>query len=187
MKQSNGYIAVESEMGKGCSFRIYLPRIEQAAAALRKNIPASTAVRGGETILLVEDAEPLRRLEHLLLSASGYLVLPAANGSDALQVAAQHDGPIHMLLTDVVMPGMNGRVLGERLRARQRSIAVLYVSGYTDNFIAGHGVLDAGVHLLRKPFTEEQFLRKVREVLEENNPARAAGAAPVLAGPLRQA
>jgi two-component system cell cycle sensor histidine kinase/response regulator CckA len=117
VKQSNGYIAVESEIGKGCSFRIYLPRIEQAVAAPRKNIPASTAVRGDETILLVEDAEPLRRLEHLLLSASGYLVLPAANGPDALQVAAQHDGPIHMLLTDVVMPGMNGRVLGERLRA----------------------------------------------------------------------
>jgi two-component system, cell cycle sensor histidine kinase and response regulator CckA len=122
--------------------------------------------RGSATVLLVEDAEPLRRLAGLFLKGSGYQVITAADGSKAQQVAAQITGPIHLLLTDVVMPGMNGRVLAERLAPDHPEMQVLYMSGYTDSFIAGHGVLEPGVHLLRKPFTEEVLLRKVRELLD---------------------
>jgi CheY-like chemotaxis protein len=168
VKQSNGYITVESEKGKGSLFTIYLPRVEKDAIAPTKNSPEPLNTRGSETILLVEDAEPLRRLAGLFLKGSGYQVITAADGSKAQQVAAQIIGPIHLLLTDVVMPGMNGRVLAERLAPDHPEMQVLYMSGYTDSFIAGHGVLEPGVHLLRKPFTEEVLLRKVRELLDGN-------------------
>jgi two-component system cell cycle sensor histidine kinase/response regulator CckA len=123
-------------------------------------------VRGSETILLVEDAEPLRLLAQLFLKENGYQVLTAADGAEAQQVAAQNPGPIHLLLTDVVMPGINGRVLAERLAPRHPAMKVLYMSGYTDSFIAGHGVLEEGTHLLHKPFTEEALMRKIRELLD---------------------
>jgi len=188
VKQSGGYIAVDSEKGKGASFSVYLPLLAQPAAA--STAPALTApvnTRGSETILLVEDAEPLRKLAEMFLKESGYCILSAADGQQALQTARQHPGPIHLLLTDVVMPGMNGRVLGERLAPSQPGMKVLYMSGYTDTFIAGHGVLEAGTHLLHKPFTEETLTRKVREILDSNrnspsgqeNPAKPA---PVVAG-----
>jgi DNA-binding NtrC family response regulator len=122
--------------------------------------------RGTETILLVEDAEPLRKLAEIFLKESGYRILSAADGQQALQIARQHLGPIHLLLTDVVMPGINGRVLGERLAPSQPGMKVLYMSGYTDTFIAGHGVLEPGTHLLHKPFTQEILTRKVRELLD---------------------
>jgi DNA-binding response OmpR family regulator len=122
--------------------------------------------RGTETILLVEDADPLRKLAEMFLKESGYQILSAADGQQALQTARQHAGPIDLLLTDVVMPGMNGRVLGERLAITQPKMKVLYMSGYTDSFIAGHGVLEAGTHLLHKPFTQETLTRKVRELLD---------------------
>jgi DNA-binding NtrC family response regulator len=115
---------------------------------------------------LVEDAEPLRLLAQMLLKENGYRVLTAADGAEAQQVAAQDPGPIHLLLTDVVMPGINGRVLAERLAPRHPAMKVLYMSGYTDSFIAGHGVLEPGTHLLHKPFTEEVLVRKVRELLD---------------------
>src|ERR1700730_7421679 len=166
VKQSSGYIAVDSEIGKGASFKIYLPRIEQPVATHCEVNQAPLTVRGYETILLVEDAEPLRKLAHMFLRDNGYQVLTAADGSEAQQVAAQNAGPIHLLLTDVVMPGINGRVLAERLAPRHPAMKVLYMSGYTDNFIAGHGVLEEGVHLLHKPFTEDALMRKVRELLD---------------------
>jgi two-component system cell cycle sensor histidine kinase/response regulator CckA len=165
VKQSNGYIAVDSEKGKGASFKVYLPRIEQPVAAKRDSIQAAPTLRGSETVLLVEDAQPLRALAQLFLKENGYHVLTAADGAEAEQVAAQYPGPIHLLLTDVVMPGINGRVLAERLAPRHPDMKVLYMSGYTDTFIAGHGVLEAGTHLLHKPFTEEALMRKVRELL----------------------
>jgi CheY-like chemotaxis protein len=188
VKQSNGYITVDSEKGKGSSFTIYLPRIEQNVLVLSKSIPEPHNVRGSECILLVEDAEPLRRLAHLFLKENGYRVVTAADGSEAQQVAAQISGPIDLLLTDVVMPGINGRVLAERLAPSHPGMKVLYMSGYTDSFIAGHGVLEPGTHLLRKPFTEEVLIRKVREVLDGNGetkkPESAEGAeSPVAAGP----
>ena len=187
VKQSNGYIAVESEKGKGASFKIYLPRIEQPVTAPSKSSPALLTIRGSETILLVEDAEPLRKLARMFLTDNGYQVLTAADGSEAQQVAAQNPGPIHLLLTDVVMPGINGRVLAERLAPRHPAMKVLYMSGYTDSFIAGHGVLEEGIHLLHKPFTEEALMRKVREVLDAGRDAKetesvARGETPVLAG-----
>jgi PAS domain S-box-containing protein len=166
VKQSVGYISVESEKGKGASFKIYLPRIEQPVATRCESSPAPLNVRGSETILLVEDAEPLRLLAQLFLKENGYQVLTAADGAEAQQVAALNPGPIHLLLTDVVMPGINGRVLAEQLAPRDPAMKVLYMSGYTDSFIAGHGVLEEGIHLLHKPFTEEALMRKVRELLD---------------------
>jgi two-component system cell cycle sensor histidine kinase/response regulator CckA len=166
VKQSSGYITVESEKGKGALFKIYLSRIEQPVATRSESGQAQLTVRGSETILLVEDAEPLRKLAHMILRDNGYLVLTAADGAEAQQVAAQNSGPIHLLLTDVVMPGINGRVLAERLAPRHPAMKVLYMSGYTDSFIAGHGVLEEGIHLLHKPFTEEDLMRKVRELLD---------------------
>ena len=167
VKQSGGYIAVDSEKGKGASFSVYLPRLQQPVASV---VPAAASApvntRGTETILLVEDAEPLRKLAAMFLKESGYLILSAPDGQQALQIARQHVGPIHLLLTDVVMPGMNGRVLGERLALTQPKVKILYMSGYTDSFIAGHGVLEPGTHLLHKPFTQETLTRKVRELLD---------------------
>jgi two-component system, cell cycle sensor histidine kinase and response regulator CckA len=165
VKQSDGYIAVESQKGKGASFKVYLPLVEQAAVA-QESVPAPLSVRGWETILLVEDAEPMRKLAHLYLHDNGYHVLTAANGSEAMQAAQQNSGLIHLLLTDVVMPGMNGRALAERLALANPAMKVLYMSGYTDSYIARHGALEPGTHLLHKPFTEETLTRKVREVLD---------------------
>jgi len=167
VKQSGGYIAVDSEKGKGASFSVYLPPLEQTATHSVAPLAATPVnTRGTETILLVEDAEPLRKLAEMFLKESGYRILSAGDGQQALQMARLHLGPINLLLTDVVMPGMNGRVLGERLAPSQPGMKVLYMSGYTDSFIAGHGVLEAGTHLLHKPFTQETLTRKVREILD---------------------
>lgn len=114
----------------------------------------------------MEDSEPLRKLVKTFLDSAGYRVFSADSGEAALEVSTSIGLPLDMLLTDVVMPGMNDRVLAEHLLPRQQGMKVLYMSGYTDSFIAGHGVLDPATHLLHKPFTEEVFLRKVREVLD---------------------
>lgn len=172
VKQSGGYIAVDSEKGKGASFSVYLPRVEQTVEGSEASSPKPLSVRGSETILLVEDAEPLRKLANMFLKDNGYQVLTACDGEEALQVARRHAGPIQLLLTDVVMPGINGRVLAERLAPWQPGMKVLYMSGYTDSFISGHGVLEPGTHLLHKPFTEEALARKVREVLETHGDAK---------------
>ena len=187
VKQSNGYIAVESEKDKGALFKIYLPRIEQSVAPRTESIQAPLTVRGSETILLVEDAEPLRMLAQLFLKENGYHVLTAADGAQAQQAAAQYPGLIHLLLTDVVMPGINGRVLSERLAPQHPAMKVLYMSGYTDSFIAGHGVLEEGIHLLHKPFTEEILMRKIRELLDAGKETKETGSLagtepPVVAG-----
>jgi CheY-like chemotaxis protein len=172
VKQSGGYIALDSEKGKGASFSVYLPRLEQPAAPSIPSSPAAPVnTRGTETILLVEDAEPLRKLAEMFLKESGYRILSAPDGQLALKTAREHPGRIDLLLTDVVMPGMNGRVLGERLAQSQPGMKVLYMSGYTDSFIAGHGVLEAGTHLLHKPFTQETLTRKVRELLDASDSA----------------
>ena len=175
VKQSNGYITVESEKGQGALFKIYLRRIDQAVALKPGSTQAPLTMRGSETVLLVEDAEPLRLLAHLFLKENGYQVLMAADGAEAQHVATQHPGSIHLLLTDVVMPGINGRVLAERLATQHPAMKVLYMSGYTDSFIAGHGVLEEGIHLLHKPFTEEVLMRKIRELLDAGKEIKETG------------
>ncbi len=181
VKQSGGYVWVDSEPGKGASFKIYLPRFEEAVNAPEASAASPEATRGTETVLLVEDSEPLRKLAHRFLENNGYRVVAAANGEEALQTAVQERETIQLLLTDVVMPGMNGRVLASHLVLRQPGMKVLYMSGYTDSFISGHGVLEPGTYLLHKPFTEETLMRKVREVLDGGK-GQAREAGPVLAG-----
>jgi nitrogen-specific signal transduction histidine kinase/ActR/RegA family two-component response regulator len=166
VKQSNGYIWVDSAPGKGTSFEIYLPRHMGQPAVEEQTVDARENLRGSECILLVEDAQPLRKLAQTFLKEAGFRVLSAGSGEEALEVAAGFGVTFDLLLTDVVMPGMNGRVLAEQLLPRQPGMKVLYMSGYTDSFIAGHGVLDPGTHLLHKPFTEVVLIRKVREVLD---------------------
>ena len=182
VKQSGGYIAVDSEKGKGARFSVYLPRVGQTVSTAETKIAPPANIRGSETVLLVEDAEPLRKLAHMFLRDSGYKVLTAADGTEALAAARSYAGPIHLLLTDVVMPGINGRVLAERLAPLQPGMKVLYMSGYTDSFIAGHGVLEAGTHLLHKPFTEDVLTRKVREILDSPGSASVPAPKPAPAG-----
>jgi len=177
VKQSGGYITVDSAPGKGAAFKVYLPRVEEQAKVEAPSSAPGRTLRGAETVLLVEDEDPLRKLAQTFLETNGYRVLSAPNGEKALEAAAQNPAPIQLLLTDVVMPGMNGRVLAEQLVARQPGIKVLYMSGYTDSFIAGHGVLKPGTHLLHKPFTEEALVRKVREVLDGEKKGPEAPAA----------
>jgi PAS domain S-box-containing protein len=166
VKQSNGYISVESSPGKGSSFQIYLPRDEGQPAAEEQKTDLAENLRGSESILLAEDSESLRKLAQCNLESVGFHVLSASSGEEALEIAARHGSTFDLLLTDVVMPGMNGRLLAEQLLPRQPGMKVLYMSGYTDSFIAGHGVLEPGTNLLHKPFTEEVLIRKVREVLD---------------------
>jgi len=175
VKQSNGYIGLESVLGKGTSFQIYLPRHAGEPAVDEQKPDSTDNLRGSETILLVEDSEPLRKLAKTFLESRGFLVLSAESGEDALVVAARFGKALDLLLTDVVMPGINGRVLAESLLPRQPGMKVLYMSGYSDSFIAGHGVLDPGTHLLHKPFIEEVLIRKIRDVLDEGKkPASAS-------------
>lgn len=165
VKQSGGYIWVDSTLGEGSTFRIFLPLLLEEPT-LQESPQKTTESGGNETILLVEDAEPLRKLASRFLENHGYRVLQARDGNEALAVTRSLTGPIDLLLTDVVMPGMNGRVLAERLLPRYPSMKVLYMSGYTDSFIAGHGVLEPGIALIHKPFTEEALLATVKKVLQ---------------------
>jgi two-component system, cell cycle sensor histidine kinase and response regulator CckA len=169
VKQSDGYIWVDSEPGKGSSFQIFLPKVdEEKAVEVGVIRPQGEAARGSETVLLVEDSEALRKLTQSLLSSHGFQVLVAQNGEEALQMADRYSENIDLVVTDVVMPGINGRVLAERLLTKRRMMKVLFISGYTDSFIAVHGVLKPGMALLNKPFTENELIEKVREVLDRS-------------------
>jgi CheY-like chemotaxis protein len=166
VKQSDGYIWVYSEPGQGTTFKIYLPRVEAAAEPPAPKPTPPTSLRGSETVLLAEDEEAVRNLTRRVLAAHGYTVLVAADGQEALRLAARHTGPIHLLLTDVVMPNMSGRQLAERVVSARRETKVLYLSGYTDDAIVHHGVLKPGIAFLQKPFTPQGLARKLREVLD---------------------
>jgi PAS domain S-box-containing protein len=168
VKQSGGYVSVYSEPGQGTSFKIYLPRIDEPVPVSVPGNESKETPRGWETILLVEDAQALRELTQELLEANGYKVLAAANGPDAIQVAEKHKEQIHLLLSDVVMPGMDGRKLAEHMVLIHPETRVLYMSGYTDDTIVHHGVLNPEVALLQKPFTRESLTGKLREVLGIN-------------------
>ena len=163
--QAGGGIEVYSEPALGTSFKIFLPTADQATIDAALDLEVQD-VRGTETILLVEDEESVRRVAALALCPSGYTVLPAANGRDALEVAARHPGRIHLLLTDVVMPYMDGRELAAVLGERDPELRVLYTSGYTDDAVMRHGILQAEVTFLSKPYTPITLLRKVRQVLD---------------------
>ena len=166
VKQSGGNIYVYSEVGQGATFKVYLPLASETAEAGEQSPAESARERRTETILLVEDEESVRLLLVETLEAEGYTVLAASGGEEALRVCELHGGPIHLLLTDVVMPEMSGRQLVERLSEKCAGVRVLYMSGYTDNAIVRHGVLEPGVSFLQKPFTPAAVISKVREVLD---------------------
>jgi CheY-like chemotaxis protein len=168
VKQNDGYIWVYSELRKGTTFKIYLPRV----TATGEPVPVQSAVKETssgpyrEIILLVEDENTLRNITRQYLTKQGYTVLEANNGVAAMQLSATHPGPIHLLLTDVIMPGMNGRELADRLTSVRPETRVVYMSGYTENAIGHNGVLEPGTNLLQKPFTLPALKAKVREVLD---------------------
>jgi two-component system, cell cycle sensor histidine kinase and response regulator CckA len=168
VKQAGGFVWVYSEVGHGTTFKVYLPRVDEPASpSVAEDAPMPP--RGSETILLAEDDAALRALAREILEENGYRVLEAAGADLAVEISNGHLDPIHLLLTDVVMPGMNGRQLAESLVASRPEIKVLYMSGYTDDVIARRGVLEAGTLLVAKPFTAQALLRRVRDALGDRN------------------
>ena len=165
VNQSGGFIWVYSEPGNGTSFKIYLPRVDAPAEGM-KAAGSVSVPRGTETVLLVEDAAAVRAVAKQVLQRQGYTVLEAPHGEAALHLAQKHRGPIHLLLTDVVMPVLSGRRLAEQLAPLRPDMKVLYASGYTDDSVVRHGILESGTAYLQKPFTPDSLARKVREALD---------------------
>ena len=167
VQQSGGAIEVESAPGQGTTFRLFLPCVDPAERPALLPAPARDADTGDETILLLEDETAVREMAERQLTARGYRVLAVAKCTEALELAEQHDGPIDLLLTDVILPQMSGPEVAARLGVFRPAVKVLYVSGYTDDALDGHGVLGPGIAFLAKPFTSVQLGRKVREVLDD--------------------
>jgi two-component system, cell cycle sensor histidine kinase and response regulator CckA len=167
VKQSGGYVWVYSEPGRGTSFKVYLPRVwdEPTMPGRDRRIEGQRLPQGTETVLLVEDEKGVRELAREYLEMTGYTVIEAENGHTALELAALHSGPIHLLMTDVVMPGISGRELSERVRAIRPEIRVLFMSGYTDQAVVHHGILETDAVLLQKPFTVAALAAKLRDIL----------------------
>jgi PAS domain S-box-containing protein len=168
VKQSGAYIFVDSQPQRGTAFRAYFPRadVREEPVLAQENLGLPRVERGQETILLVEDEPNLRRLAQQYLEKQGYRILEAEDGAAALQIAAGHQGKIDLLLTDVVMPGMNGRELATQITAQRSEVRVLYMSGYTENAIGHDGLLEAGINLLQKPFSLPALKERVRELLD---------------------
>jgi CheY-like chemotaxis protein len=167
VNQSGGSIWVYSEPGRGTTFKVYLPAVESSIAVPAGDRKEELVLNGSETVLLVEDEEVVRDMVCDMLRESGYEVLVAKDGSDALVVHQRFDGEIHLMLTDVVMPQMSGRELAEALTPVRRAMKVLYMSGYTDDAIVHHGVLDEGTAFIEKPFSPDALARRVREILDQ--------------------
>ncbi len=168
MKQSGGDIYVYSEVGKGTTFKLYLPRVFEPLEEFKKGVPVEKIPQGNETILVVEDDGSVRKIVVDLLRVQGYKVLEATGGEEALIIFEKGKNPIHLILTDIVMPHMNGPQVIERLRQVRKDFKVLYMTGYTDEAIVQHGVVDKTINLIHKPFSIEKLARKVREVLDKN-------------------
>jgi CheY-like chemotaxis protein len=167
VKQSGGDIWPYSEPGRGTTFKIYLPRVDEPLAAPAPPAAGGEAVDGTETILVVEDEPSVQALIRNILERHGYTVLEARHGAEAMGIAERHAGPIHLLLTDMVMPEMSGRELAEKLASVRPDTRVLYISGYTDTAIVHHGVLHPNAIFLQKPFSPSDLARKVRMVLDD--------------------
>ncbi|MFC1643254.1 response regulator, partial [Myxococcota bacterium] len=174
VKQSGGSIGVFSQIRRGTTFKIYLPRTAEAADTVTGESPAKVVATGHETVMVVEDEEALREATKRMLLAAGYRVLTAGHGTEALQLSDVHPGPIHLLITDVVMPRMSGRQLALVLTQRRPNMRVIYTSGYTDNALAQHGVLDPLTKFISKPFSIGELTRMVREVLDSMAPVRSS-------------
>lgn len=167
VKQAGGHVWVYSDPGRGTTFKVFLPRVtEEDEPSLEAESFELTAAGGSETVLVVEDEPLVRSLAVRGLQDQGYRVLQAEDGPAALAASRAYDGDIHLLVTDVVMPGMNGKELADRLSAERTGLRVLYVSGYTDHAVVRHGVLEEGIAFLSKPFDMSSLARTVREVLD---------------------
>jgi CheY-like chemotaxis protein len=170
VSQSGGDIVVDSTPGKGSTFSIYLPRLPEETEQVEEAPAERRRSAGAETVLLVEDEAGVRELASRVLRGQGYTVLEASDGPRALELFADHRGEIRMLVTDVVMPHMSGRILAQRLLEQSPGVGVLYISGYTDDAILHHGVLGPDSTFLQKPFAPEALAQKVREVLDRARP-----------------
>jgi two-component system, cell cycle sensor histidine kinase and response regulator CckA len=166
VKQSGGHIWVYSEPGRGTTFKIFLPRVAGIGDVKQRQVKYADAARPGETVLLIEDEVAVRTLARRVLESRGFKVLDAGTGAAAVRIAEEHDGPIHLMLCDVVLPDMNGREIGERIIARRAETRPLFMSGYTDDDAKLQGVIDARAPFLEKPFTPDLLTRRVREVLD---------------------
>jgi PAS domain S-box-containing protein len=169
IKQNGGHIEVESEIGKGSTFRLYLPQITETAATRPQLDHAGALPHGSETVLLVEDEPTVREVATRMLREQGYNVLVAANGDEALQLArSRSNEPIHLLVTDVVMPRLSGKAVADQLRAGRPDMKVLFISGYSDDTLIRHGAADTGLNFLQKPFSPSLLAYKIRDVLDKN-------------------
>jgi CheY-like chemotaxis protein len=167
LTQSGGHLTVDSTPGRGAAFNAFFPRVDQAAAEEPAPSPPPPSTTGGtETVLLVEDEEVVRRLARNVLASKGYTVLEASSGEAAISLGESHPARIDLVITDVVMPGMTGRELADRLNARLPGARLLYISGYAEEDVLGQDELESGLPFLSKPFSPDQLLRKVREALD---------------------
>jgi CheY-like chemotaxis protein len=176
VRQAGGHVEVYSELGRGSTFKLYLPRAGAMSLSGMPREGPPGRPSGTEVVLLVEDEDAVRALARHVLQAQGYTVLEARHGAEAVRCCEQHAGPIHLLMTDVVLPGPGGRELAERVTTLRPGVKVLYVSGYTDDAVVRHGVLEAEMAFLQKPFTVDALARKVREVLDRESPTPACAA-----------
>jgi two-component system, cell cycle sensor histidine kinase and response regulator CckA len=187
VKQSGGYIDVSSEVGVGTTFHIYLPLSdEKAVVEAKPQVAPAKSFAGTETILLVEDETSLRELARHSLQSLGYKVLAAGNAAAAMGISDAYNQPIDLLLTDVVMPGLNGRLLADRLRERRPNMGVLFMSGYTGQTIGAHGVLAEGSFFVAKPFMKDALARKVREVIDATRVSQSSDLATLHSAPAQK-